>query len=248
MALIVAVLLHTARSGATAQETEVFVLGALGSLHEREESFDFATLDRVIRRIAPDVVLLEVTPEELAGKVETRGRPEYPRVVWRMLGGDGAPRPFAMEAGQPLYGELTSDAAQLWNGFAKDRPTENAALTAYSNATTDVLVAHWKSPADTQDEATDALARARHTLRAALLPAGEAIQVRWDRVMVDVARKAIAEHPGTRVLVLGSYRNRFMFVEALRDLPGVKLVDSHDWMAANGFGRGATGGGREPSR
>ena len=221
---------------ATAEDTELFILGALHGLHEREDSFGYDELDRVIRAIKPDVVLLEVTPEELAGKLETKGRPEYPKVVWPMLTG-AAPKAYAMEAGQPLYGELTSGATKQFTEFEQKFPAEDAALTSHSKATSDVLLAHWKSVADTQDQATDDLGRARAQLTAALVPASVDGQTRWDSTMVEVARRAILENPGKRVLVLGSYRNRFMFVDELAETKGAKLVDMKSWLNTNGFGR-----------
>lgn len=234
--LMAAALLAATSIPAAAKDSEVFVLGALHALHEKEDGFGYDTLDRVIRAIKPDVILLEVTPGELTGKLETRGRPEYPKVIWPMLG-TGGPKPYAMEAGQPLYGELTGDAAKRWGAFEKESPAEDAALDAYSKATSDMLLAHWKSVADTQDEATDALGRARSRLNAALVPGADPGQARWDGTMVDVAKKAIAENSGKRVLVLGSYRNRFMFVEELGKVKGAKLVDMKGWLGANGFGR-----------
>jgi len=236
VALMTAAWLAVTALSVAGQETEVFVLGALGALHDREESFDFETLERVIRAIGPQVLLLEVTPEELRDRLDTRGRPEYPNVVWPMLGEARGPESYAMEAGEPLYGELTSEGSELWTAFQNERPTESAAFAAYAEAATDVLLARWKSPADTQDEATDALARSQRRLRAALVPAVGWIQVRWDRVMLDVATKAIAQNPGKRVLVLGSHHNSGMFVEALGELPGVRLVDMRSWLVGNGFG------------
>ncbi len=223
-------------SPAAAKDTELFILGALHGLHEREDSFGYDVLGRVIKAISPDVILLEVTPEELAGKLDTKGRPEYPRVIWPMLTGQ-APKAYAMEAGPPLYGELTSDASKRFTDFKQQSPTEDAALTDHSKATSDVLIAHWKSVADTQDETTDVLARARSRLNAALVKGSNAGQRRWDSTMVDVVRKAIADNPGKRVLVLGSYRNRFMFVEELAGTKRVQLVDMKAWLEANGFGR-----------
>lgn len=129
------------------------------------------------------------------------------------------------------------------SGATRDNPAATVPVrhheweqTHASCATTDLLLAHWETPADTQDEVTDALARAGRTFRAALFPAGHVVQVRWDSVMVDAATKAIARHPGSRVLVLVSHRNRFMFVEALRRRSGVKLMDMHGWLLAHGFG------------
>jgi hypothetical protein len=236
--VLVAAVLVTAPTGTLrAQDTEIFVLGALGALHEQEESFPYETLDRVIRGIKPEVLLLEVTPEELAGRVDTKGRPEYPKVVWPFLRAAGTLKVYAMEAAQPHYGELVGEGTRIFGEFAKQRPGENAALTAYTGAATDMLIAHWKSPADTQDEATDALSEARYGLIAGLLPEAHPFQKRWDSVMVDVARKAVTAHPGTRVLLIGSFRNRFMFTKALDNLPGIKVGDMKAWLDANGFGR-----------
>lgn len=234
--LVAATLLAATPLPAAAKDSEVFVLGALHALHEKEDSFGYDTLGRLIRAIRPDVILLEVTPEELAGRLETKGRPEYPKVIWPMLG-EGGPKPYAMEARQPLYAELTGEASRRWGDFAAAFPAENGTLTAWSKATSDMLLAHWKSVADTQDEATDTLARARGRLNVALVPDADPGQARWDGAMVEVARKAIAENPGRRVLVLGSWRNRFMFVDALGAMKGAKLVDMKAWLGANGFGR-----------
>lgn len=231
----IAAILMPATAANTAQPAQVYVVGALHALHEQEEAFGYDDLGRLIAAIKPDVILLEVTPEELTGKKDTPGRPEYPKVIWPMLV-PGGPIPYAMEAGQPLYGELTSDASRRFGAFEKEFPAESAALSAYGKGANAALLAHWKSIADTQDSTTDALARARAALNAAMVTSTEAGQARWDGVMVDASRKAIAAHPGKRILVLGSYRNRFMFVEALGKVRGAKLVDMRAWLQANGFG------------
>jgi len=180
---IAAAMLASLTTPAAAKDAEVFVLGALHGLHEREDSFGYDTLGKVIAAIKPDVMLLEVTPEELAGKLETRGRPEYPKVIWPML--DGGPKAYAMEAAQPLYGELTGDAGKRWEAFGKDHPAEDAALDAYGKGVSGVLLAHWKSVADTQDEATDAVARAGNRLNAAMVAGSDTGQRRWDGVIIE---------------------------------------------------------------
>jgi len=236
---LVAGFLAMAGTSATAQDSEIFILGALHGMHEQEESFGYAQLDRVIAAIKPDVLLLEVTPEELAGKLETKGRPEYPKVIWPMLARSEV-NAYAMEAAQPLYGELTGDAGKQWAAFKQNAPLEEAALSAHSSATSNVLLAHWKSVADTQDEATDTLARARSSLSAAMVPGTVAGQKRWDSEMIDAVKGAMAKHPGKRILVLGSYRNRYMFVEQLSGVESAKLVDMKAWLEANGFGETAS--------
>jgi hypothetical protein len=218
------------------QQTEVFVLASIGSLHDQVDGFRYRTLDQVIRAIRPDVMVLEVTPDELAERRDTKGRPEYPNTVWPMLKEPGAPRAYAMEAGQPLYRELIGEGERIWSEFARQQPGINAALTAYTAAVTDVLLQHWKTAADTHDELTDLHARARYHLVASLFPAGQALQTRWDRVMLDAVRQAIAENPGKRVLVLGTHRNRFMFVDGLNALSGTTVVDMNRWLLTNKFG------------
>lgn len=219
-----------------AKNAELFILGALHSLHEQEESFGYAELEEVVAAIRPDVLLLEVTPSELAGKLETKGRPEYPRVIWPLLTPKG-PKAYAMEAPQPLYGELTGEASRQFGEFKRKYPAEDAALAGLSTATSNALLAHWKSVADTQDEATDALGRARTQLNAAMVKGSDATQRRWDAVMVETAKRAIAENPGKRILLLGSFRNRYMFVQELSGAKDLNLVDMEAWLAANGFGR-----------
>jgi hypothetical protein len=220
----------------TTEQTEVFVLASIGSLHEKVEGFRYRALDEVIRAIRPDVMVLEVTPEELVERRDTKGRPEYPNVVWPMLAKPGAPRAYAMEAGQPLYAELTSGGERIWSEFSRQRPDVNAALTAYTAAVTNALLQHWKTAADTQDDITDLHARARYRLVSSLFPSGQAFQDRWDQVMLEVVRRAIAENPGKRVIVLGTHRNRFMFVDMLRNLSGTTVVDMNRWLRTNGFG------------
>lgn len=209
---------------AAAQPAEVHVLAALHGLHEREESFGYEALRRTIEDIRPDVVVLEVTPEELAGRRDTRGRPEYPKVVWPLLARPGAPRAYAMEAGQPLYGALTGAAGRAWADFGRDHPERSKALDAYGDAADAALLAYWDGPARAQDRVTSDLARAAAQLTEALVPATAPIQRRWEGAMVAVAQQAIAENPGKRILILASYRNRYVFTDALAATPGIRIV------------------------
>src|SRR3989337_3461254 len=129
----VAALMLPATAASAAPPAQVYVVGALHALHDQEDAFGYDDLGQVIAALKPDVILLEVTPEELAGKTETPGRPEYPKVIWPMLTA-GGPKPYAMEAGQPLYGELTSDASRRFGAFEKEFPAENASLSAYGKS------------------------------------------------------------------------------------------------------------------
>lgn len=211
---------------------EVFVLGSLGALHGREESFSYEDLDEAIRGIDPDVILLEVTGDELAGRA--RGKPEYARVVWSLLEEPDAPMAYAMEAEPALYDEIVSEGADILTEFAESRPAANAALQAWTEATTEALLAHWNRPSATQDETTDQMARARLALRSGLIPESRRLQERWDSAMVAAVQQAIRENPGSRILILGTFRNRFMFEDALREMLGTRVVDVSAWLRRAG--------------
>ena len=43
----------------------VFVIGSLHGLHETEQSFSFVALQRILAKAAPQVIVLEVRPDEL---------------------------------------------------------------------------------------------------------------------------------------------------------------------------------------
>jgi hypothetical protein len=74
-ASVLAIILALGSGPLTAtQRTDVFVLGSIGSV----DGFRFRTLDRVNRAISPDVMVLEVTPDEPDNRRGTKGRPEYP--------------------------------------------------------------------------------------------------------------------------------------------------------------------------
>ena len=217
-----------------AQTAGVYVVGALHALHQSEDSFDFNALQRVVTAIKPEVMVLEVRPDELAERKETQGRPEYPKVIWPLLA--GAPiKAVAMEPGDQLFAQMTGDASKAMNAFTT-RDAEGAKRwSAYQRAFETVLRAHWQHPADAHDATTTSLSRAYYVTQYATI--GEAmktVQEQWDQFMVDRALEAVRAAPDQRVLILCSYRNRHRFVDALGATASSRLVDMEAWLKANG--------------
>lgn len=213
-----------------AESNGVFIVGALHGLHETEESFGYGDLRRLVEAIDPDVMLLEVRPDELAERKETPGRPEYPAVIWPMLDEMGVTA-VAMEPGKPLFTEMVTRAANSASTFEWDRPDAHALWSSYGRSLIAALTDHWTGLAETHDRVTGDLTRSRYIVYTAL--AGEEIaesQVRWDAYMVEQAREAISANPDRKVLVLGSYRNRHVFVDALRADFAQRVVDMEQWL------------------
>lgn len=195
---------------------EIYVVGALHRLHVTEESFTFADLRRVIDAVRPDVMLLEVRPDELAERKETPGRPEYPAVIWPMLASTKAVA-LPLEPGGETFQTMVDGASARFEAFAKEKPAQSAYNGRLRRAVETTLQAHWRHPADAHDRVTLDLVRAQglalETLGGRDFADGQA---QWDGYMVEQARTAIRAHPGKRILVLGSFRNREAFLEGLK--------------------------------
>jgi len=215
---------------ATAPPDGVYVVGAIQRLHSSEPSFSFDHLRRIIEIIRPEVMVLEVRPDELVERKETQGRPEYPAVVWPYLAAHPTTA-LPMEPGGEVFGAMTGDAGRRFEAFAKAQPEADAYMARLGRALSTVLQDHWRHPADAHDAVTLDLARAQGLAQAQLGgPEFEAGQAAWDGYMVERAREAIAAHPGKRILVLASYRNLEAFRAGLKG--EARLVDMEPWLRA----------------
>jgi hypothetical protein len=55
----------------------------------------------------------------------------------------------------------------------------------------------------------------------------------WNDHAVGMVRRAVAENPGRRILVLIGVENAALLRPALRKLPGLRVVDMEDWVGAS---------------
>ncbi|WP_114954660.1 hypothetical protein [Sphingosinicella terrae] len=234
LAAIAAALAAAAPSGAQSVDPRadgVYIVGALQRLHEREPSFTYGRLRDILDRLDPDLVVLEVRPDELARRTDTPGRPEYPAVVWPWLAHRNVAA-AAMEPGGPTFAAMVEAASARFEALERDRPESAAYLASLNRSLSRVLEAHWTHPADSQDRVTRDLLRAHGLAQAALGgPEFARGQAEWDDYMIARTREAVAAHPGRRILVLASYRNLDAFLEAFRDEP--RLADSEAWLRAS---------------
>jgi hypothetical protein len=218
---------------ARTQTAGVYVVGALHALHQTEDSFDFDTLHRVVAAIKPDVMALEVRPDELAERKDTPGRPEYPKVIWPLLARSPV-KAVAMEPGGQLFAQMTGDASNAMKGFTARDPEGAKRWSGYQRALETVLRDHWQHPADTHDATTDSLSRGYYiTQYATIGDAMRMVQEQWDQFMVDRALEAVRAAPNQRVLILCSYRNRHRFTDALGAEAASRLVEMESWLKAN---------------
>lgn len=216
-------------ASARAQSADgVFVVAAIQRLHATEPDYGYPHLRRILDAVKPDVVVLEVRPDEAVERKDTPGRPEYPAVVWPWLADHPLPV-ISMEPGGKTFAEMTGVAGARFERFGRERPAANAYMTSLRRSLSAALQAHWRHPADAHDRVTADLVRAEALAQAQLGGrAFETSQAEWDGFMVARTREAIAEHPGKRILVLASYRNLEAFREGLKGEP--RLVDMEPWL------------------
>jgi hypothetical protein len=231
---------HHACASADSANDRVMVLGALHTLHEREPAFDYGALGKAIMAFAPDILVLEVRPDELEERKPTPGRPEYPAVVWPLLD-QLAARTVAMEPGGDLFTDITGAAGAAFEALRQRDPAGAAALSRLDKAIDEALLAYWQAPRQVQDEQTTAMANGLQAAQFALAgPPFAAAQARWDGHMASEAVRVVLANPGKRVMVLASYRNRAMLENAVRSAAPQRVIPAATWL--DGLSGPAQGG------
>ena len=209
----------------------VLVIGALHHLHEREPGFGYDRLRASILAFRPDILVLEVRPDELAERKATPGRPEYPAVVWPLLP-EMRVETVAMEPGGEMFAEITGAAGAAFAALKKRDPEGAAALSRLDAAMDDVFLAYWQGAAQAQDEQTAGIAAGVQAARFALAgPSFAAAQARWDSHMGGQVLRSVRAHPGKRVMVIASYKNRALLDRMVRQAVAERAVDAASWFA-----------------
>jgi hypothetical protein len=189
----------------------------------------------------PDIIVIEVRPDELADRKSTPGRPEYPAVIWPLLTETGI-EAVAMEPGGALFTAITTPVGQAFEALRRNDPATADYVESLRRSLETALQAHWRHPADSQDRVTADLVRAYDITQSELVGGGyDDLQRRWDDHMVTQAREVVLANPDRRILVVGSFRNRHVLEEGLRAAAGHRLVDMEAWLRAIGSEPAAAG-------
>ncbi len=107
----------------------VYVVAAIHRLHASEPDYGFPHLRRILDAVRPDVVVLEVRPDEANERKDTPGRPEYPAVAWPWLADHPLPV-ISMEPGGKTFAQMTGAAGARFERFAKEKPAADAYMTS----------------------------------------------------------------------------------------------------------------------
>lgn len=219
-------------AGSVAPTDQVIVIGALHALHEREPGFGYDRLGAAIRSFAPDILVLEVRPDELAERKETPGRPEYPAVVWPLLARSDV-EAVAMEPGGASFDAISGAAGAAFTAFRTRDPDGSAALLQFEAQMNQVLLVHWRTPADVHNESTATIVAGLQAAQFALVGgAFVAAQREWDDFMAARAIDVVRSNPGKRIMIIGSYKNHRLLETAVGAAAPERIRPALAWFGA----------------
>jgi hypothetical protein len=211
---------------------EVAVLSTLHGMHAEVPGYGDEDLARVIRRLAPDVLCLEVSPEALAERRPETVKVEYPRVVYPLLERE-AYATCTLEPPREVAQEIIAPYLAANREFAAVSPETHQAFSAYSEALYALLKRHWHDAASVNDATTDQAMQGKHALQESLIGPGEAAGWEaWNRHFSSRIRDAAAAHPGKRVVVLVGAEHGYWLRRDLAGAPGIVLLDTAGLLAA----------------
>jgi hypothetical protein len=223
----------TAAQGSPAR-SDVFVLATLYRRHATTPAYDHDTLHRLIERINPEVVVLDVSPRELREQTVHPSKGEYPQVIFPLLR-EHRYRAYAGEPDEPEFSTIVGHLGRALTAFRTNHPAVADADHAYEEATFRALAESWRTPADVNSPLTDRLLAARRQYQdhVAGPEVAEAWRL-WHEHAVATVRRAHRENPGKRILVLIGVENCPHLRSALRELPELRLIDMDEWLRTNG--------------
>jgi hypothetical protein len=220
-------------SSSNADNHELFVLGTLYKRHETVPAYDLAALKKTIVAIRPEVLVLDVSPSELAEQKVHPGKIEYPGVIFPLVRG-GRYRVYAGEPAEPMFTEIVQALDGANRRLTQDTPENRATIQKYSDATYEALATIWVSPADVNNEVTERMLGGKQALESRLVGAVHRDSwARWNRHAVEVALRAVRENPGKRVLMITGIENCAGVRKHLRRQNSINLVDMEPWLRAN---------------
>jgi hypothetical protein len=105
---------------------QVIVLCTLHQFHETSPSYSFAELSRIVERLKPDVLAVELTPTDLASRREQKVEQEYHRSIFPLLDAHGYVA-VPLEPPEPLFSQLVQ--SMRWNEHFSPRYSRRRGTT-----------------------------------------------------------------------------------------------------------------------
>ncbi len=222
------------REAPSAAPTEVVVLCTLHQFHEETPGYSYADLKNAIERLHPDVLAVELTPTDLAGKTTQKIKREYQNAIYPLLE-QHKWKAVAMEPEGEVSRKLIAAVREAEGSFAREFPQKDEAAQLYSDTLFSHLRARWHSAADVNSVWTDDSYAVKHAFQEKLYGPKEVEGWEgWNQHFLDRIMEAATANPGKRIVVTVGAEHGYWLREHLRQQPGVKLLDTATALEAGG--------------
>lgn len=206
--------------------TEVVVLGALHQMHEEVPGYSYANLKTSIDRLHPDVLAVELTPSDLAGRVVQKNKREYQNAVYPLLQ-QYKWKAVAMEPEGERRAVLLGEMRLADESVQKDSPQKLEAFGTYVDTLFEFLKPKWQSVADVNSHWTDDLFAVKHAYQHKIYgPSEEKGWEGWNSFFLERITAAAVANPGKRIVVIVGVEHCYWLRGHLRNSPGIKLLDT----------------------
>ncbi len=218
-------------SEAPGTPARVVVLSTLHRLHGEVAAYDFETFGRMVERLDPDVLCLEVQDEDLVQRGPEQTKQEYPRVIYPLIARMDA-RLYALEPAEPLSSRIGKPYMESAKAFQDEHADQAKAFKIYADAGLQALQEYWTSPARVNDATTDSVWAAKHALQIALVGPGEqAGWEAWNKHFLTVIARAARENPGRRIVVTVGVEHAYWLRAHLAGRQDLVLEDTANLLA-----------------
>ena len=205
--------------------TEIMVLSTLHRFHEEIGYYTYEHLSRIIEHFSPDILAVELTPDDLDSRKPQRVKSEYQHSVYPMM--ETKPwKVIPLEPEEPKYSELVQMGRRATETLAREHPEAMEGFGLYVNALYEVLLHWWDSPLDVNSVETDRHFEVKHKYQGALFGKDEEDGWElWNRHFLEQILDAGASCPKCRMLVLVGVEHSYWLRKALREQKGVRLLE-----------------------
>ncbi len=206
--------------------TEVVVLGALHQLHEQVPGYTYADLKASIQELRPDVLAVELTPSDLAGRVVQKNKREYQNAVYPLLE-EYKWKAVAMEPEGDRRAHLLGEMRAADESAQKNSPERAEAFAVYVDTLFDYLKPKWHSAADVNSEWTDDLFAVKHAYQSKIYGEHEDKGWEgWNSIFLERILAAAEANPGKRIVVIVGVEHCYWLRKRLSNRAGLKLLDT----------------------
>jgi hypothetical protein len=213
------------------KKSDVYVVATLYKRHERSVVYSLDTLRKIIERIKPDVLVLDVSPTELSEQKVFPGKIEYPQVIFPYLNKQNITA-YAGEPAEPVFSKIVDETLADINTFRTANPAAATQLDEYEQRMWALLDTYWKTPADVNNAVTGSVLTAKRILEGQMIGKRFAEgDISWNQHIAAITRKAVLENAGKKVLVLIGIENCSTVRTLLKNDSNINLVNISDWLS-----------------